>query len=62
MSTYFICAGFSLFVYICIAIGNSFRFLYFWFYLCIQGIPEQPETGKIARLIAVFPQLFCFQK
>ena len=30
-------------------------------YLCIQGIPEQPETGKIARLIAVFPQLFCFQ-
>jgi hypothetical protein len=28
-------------------------------YLCIQGIPEQLGTGKIARLIAVFPQLFC---
>ena len=31
-------------------------------YLCIQGIPEQLGTGKIACLIAVFPQLFCFPK
>ena len=30
-------------------------------YLCIQGIPEQPGTGKIARLIAVFPSYFVFK-
>jgi hypothetical protein len=27
----------------------------------IQGIPEQPGTGKIARLIAVFPSYFVFK-
>ena len=30
-------------------------------YLCIQGIPEQLGTGKIARLIAVFPSYFVFK-
>jgi hypothetical protein len=57
-----ILSGFFIVYLYMYCLWKFFQVSLLFIYLCIQGIPEQLGTGKIARLIAVFPQLFCFQK